>query len=371
MNTLIKYELLNSITKSFFKINKGYNTQECNVTTNLSNINNEKQFSNAVLLKNRRLVLCPYNYNHILLFNIDDGSIINRYFPIQYNNLNLSTRFVNVHHLDNNRVIFIPSDSNASPFIYDVSTMEYKICKKLQINGEVVVKDIFSTSTIISSNEIFCVNKNTNKCYIYYIDEDCWKGFESDDFIQTKSNSTAIMIDDNNVLLTNRYNIDTNKYCLQIFNIITKKFRQIDIDVSEDEYIGALPDGDIVWLLPYNSNKLMKLDINTLDRIEYELPEKYIDKKITLGGCFLPNGNIFLSPYEISEGLEFNITTKKFIGCPHNESKSSCFTGGALLMSNGRVFTLPLHRKSSIIYGTDVYCSSPEVFFNHISNTTR
>lgn len=86
---------------------------------------------------------------------------------------------------------------------------------------------------------------------------------------------------------------------------------------------------------------------------------------------FLPNGNIFLSSYEINESLEFNITTKKFIGCPHNESKASCFTGGAILMNNGRVFTLPLHRKSSIIYGTDVYCGSPEVFFNHISNTTR
>lgn len=120
--------------------------------------------------------------------------------------------------------------------------------------------------------------------YIYYIDEDCWNGFESDDFIQTKSSSTAIMIDDNNILLTNRYNIDTNKYCLQIFNIITKKFRHID--VSEDEYIDALPDGDNVWLLPYNSNKLTKLNINALNKVDYELPEKYIDKKITLGGCF-------------------------------------------------------------------------------------
>ena len=153
-------------------------------------------------------------------------------------------------------------------------------------------------------------------------------GVESNNLIQTKTFSGATLSSDGTVvLLTNRIDIELNEAFIEMYDIKTKVFRKLNVPYKFkiDEFCSILPDEDnCFWLIPFKSNKLVHLDLKTLEFKEFFIPQEIVEVSgsISLGACFSPSGNILISPYEMSCLLEFDIKTKKFVRCPHNESSS-------------------------------------------------
>ena len=361
------------VMKSFYKANQGFSAKNCDITGHLTQINKKKAYSCANNLKNGRVILTPYEEDSIGLFNMDDGSVMKRYFPEELRGV----RYIDSHQLHGGVVVMIPADSNKPVFVYDVVSGKYNIGSCCRVNGDHVFEDIFSYTVMMDNGTIFCANRNTNKPYLYNPYMDTWVGVEGNGYYQTTGEGSGCMLSDGTVFLTGRQDITTEQTGFQIYNRYFSQLRFIPFELEcSDEFVGVIPEDDmIVWLLPYKGKRIVRMDLKDLTWKAWEAPENIVsvikDTGITLGGCKLPNGNIFMSPFGIPYGVEFNITTKKWIPCPHTGNDAPAYTSGALLMCNGLVFCSPCFRKSGIVYGTEVGGASVDVFVNQFYNTSR
>ena len=353
--------LIHDSMEYFFKKNKGYNVKSCAKTNLLTNNNSTLAFSTAVNLRNGRVLLIPFEEQVMKLFNMADGSVVQRQTK--------GNRYIGGHHLHHSTAVFIPADSNKAVLIYDVNTAEEKFGKPCQINGDMEFKDIFATSILLPSGEVLCVNKNFIKSFLYNPFSDKWEGVDfGNDFHMTEMGSGCVTTD-GSVLLTNRRKPEDDSYCLQLYK--NKRFSKLPFEVEKDEFIGCVPDKDnVVWLIPFKGTRLVRLDLKTMTHKEWDLGVQS-DLGISMGGCILPNGNLFISAYGIEHSLEVSLVNFKATMCPVDVSSGNAFLNGALLMCNGLVFCPPYYRKTGVVYGTEVFNASVDLFINQLYNTNK
>lgn len=375
------YYNLKEISEIFYRYlgnNKGYNINYYQTTGIINKNNTLLSFSSAINVSNSRIILVPYNSDKIVLFTVNEGIIFERPLPIQ-------GRFINAHLLDDNKVLLIPADSNVAPFIYDITSGSHTLEIPCKVNGDLELKDIFANSVMIDNENIFCSNKDTNKCYIYNLEKKVWRGYNTN--YQTSTFSSIKIIKDY-IVLSNRKNIFSEETIFELFNLKTKSFSKLILpfEIDLDEFVGIVWDlKDSIYLIPYKSRELIKLTINdNLEILNYKrinlfsdksvngiLKEECLEKGISLGACIIPNGNILMAPFGTPNAIEYNVKENRAREVISSTSEGGSSLTGCLLMPNGLVFGVPGFRKSGVVWGTEDRNGSSEVYKNIFFNTSR
>ena len=241
-------------------------------------------FSSGIIYKNY-LYLLPYNYDNILLYNINTQLIEFVLLPLNFNN---NTKFINSHLFKFNLItyIFVISNNSLHSSIINYSIqnnatldfdLDFNIITKYQFdtisidnvyetkNRIEIGNNEFATIQIIRGNTFFEITQNPNNSSLYKFILDSNTNIKYSKKIKSFINylNNNIYQDDNNVKLF-KLNEKQSEIYLSFNDEILKKKLLINnnIDAGSQKIIYSF-DNNTLYFIPYNFKFLLALDLDS------------------------------------------------------------------------------------------------------------